>query len=223
MVAKDKLLHGLQVLVLLAAAALVVIASVDVFTTHSFTSSPWAIQLQSLICAVMAIELCVEYFISDHRTRYVLTHWPFLLLCIPYSLALGSLGIEFAEPWALIMQIIPLLRAVFVFGELLSALRFSNVGSITGAYVALLAAILYFSSLIFYIAEYGINPEVHTFRSAFYWAVMSMTTTGSNIPEMTVIGQALAAILPASGLILFPVFTVYIASSIARASKGAQS
>ncbi len=216
-------MHGLQVLVLLAAAALVVIASVDVFSTHSFTSSSWAIRQQALICTVMIIELIVGYFISDHRTRYILTHWPFLLLCIPYSLVFGNLGVELAEPWALVMQIIPLLRAVFVFGELLGALRFSNIGSITGAYVALLAAILYFSSLIFYIAEYGINPEVHTFRSAFYWAVMSMTTTGSNIPEMTVIGQALASILPAAGLILFPVFTVYIASSIARASKGVQS
>ena len=220
---KDKLLHGLRVLVLLAAAALVVIASVDVFSTHSFTSSPWAIRLQTLICGVMLIEMGVEFFISDHRTRYVLTHWPFLLLCVPYSFVFNAAGIVLAAPWSLIMQIIPLLRAVFVFGELLNALRFSNIGSVTGAYVALLAVILYFSSLIFYIAEYGINPEVHTFRSAFYWAVMSMTTTGSNIPEVTVIGQVLASILPAAGLILFPVFTVYIASSIARTSGKSQS
>lgn len=217
------MLRCLQVVVLLAAVALVVIASVDVFNTHSFTSSPWAIQLQALICGIMFVELCVEFVLSKHRARFVLTRWPFLLMCVPYGMVLGNLGIELPSPWNLVMQIVPLLRALFVFGELLRVLRFSNVGSITGAYLALLAAIIYFSSLIFYIAEYGVNPEVHSFRSAFYWTVMSMTTTGSNIPETTVVGQVLASILPASGLILFPVFTVYISTSIARASKRNQS
>lgn len=220
---RKKLMRGLQLLTLLAAASLVVIASVDVFHTHSFTSSAWAVKLQSLICVVMLAEMTVEFFLSEHRTRYLLTHWPFVLLCIPYGLVLAYMGVSLPDPWAFVMQIIPLLRAVFVFGQLLRSLRFSNVGSITGAYLALLAAILYFSSLIFYIAEYGVNPEVHSFRSAFYWAVMSMTTTGSNIPETTVVGQILASILPAAGLILFPVFTVYIASSVARASGRTQS
>lgn len=216
---KEKILRGLQILVMLVAVFLIVVASVDVFNTHSFVSSPAAIHLQAMICAVMFIELCLEFYLSSRRLRYALTHWPFILLCIPYGLVLSYLGIELPTPWGMVLQILPLLRAVFVFADILRALRFSNIGSITGAYTALVAAILYFSSLIFYIAEYGINPEVHSFRSAFYWAFMSLVTTGSNIEAMTPEGQVLSVILPAAGLILFPIFTVYISSSLARYTK----
>lgn len=220
---KQRLLRWMQISVLLAAATLVVVASVDVFTTHSFASTSNGRRLQAIICVFLLLEMCLELYISSRRSRYVLTHWPFALICIPYGLIFLKYGIVLPSPWELVFQMLPIIRCVFVFGTLLKALRFSNIGSITGAYLALLAAILYFSSLIFYIAESGINPEVHSFRSAVYWAVMCMTTTGSNIQEMTDIGQVLASILPAAGLILFPVFTVYISSSIARYSKRGQS
>lgn len=214
-----RLLIGARLVALLAAAALIAVASVDVFSTHSFFASAWALKLQGLICVVLFIELVLEFFLSQHKGRFFLTHLPLLLLCVPYGIILDVLNISLPGAWAFVLQIIPVLRAVFLLAQLLGALRFGSIVSMSGAYLALLSAILYFSSLIFYIAEYGINPDVHSYRTALYWAVMSMTTTGSNVQEITMVGQVIAAVLSATGLILFPVFTVYIASFVARAGK----
>ena len=67
---------------------------------------------------------------------------------------------------------------------------------------------------MFYILEYGINPEVHSLRSAIYWGVMALTTTGSQISEMTTGGQVLAIVMSATGLVLLPVFTIYISAAV---------
>lgn len=215
---KTKVLHALRLIALLAAAALVAVASIDVFDTRSFTSSVWALKVQALICVIMIFEMGCELILSDHRVRYFITHLPLFILCIPYGAVLWLTGITLPDPWNFVLQIVPILRAIFVLADLLRALRFGSIGSVLGAYIALVSAIVYFSSLIFYITESPVNTDVHSFRSAFYWAFMCLTTTGSNIPETTEVGQALATVLSATGLILFPVFTVYIATAVSRAS-----
>jgi hypothetical protein len=92
-----------------------------------------------------------------------------------------------------------------------------HANRITGlfkAYIFLLIAVVYFSSLIFYSEERAINPDVHTYGDAIWWAIMCMTTAGSYIGEYTLCGKIMAVILSGGGLILFPVFTVYITSAV---------
>lgn len=215
---KPHILAIVRIIVLVAAASLVVVASVDVFHSLSFISSAVAVKLQRAICIIMLAELLLEFFMADNKWKYTVWHFPFVLLCIPYSSLLGSHLSSLPEAVYFGLQLLPVLRSIFVLGDLLRALRFGSIMSLSGAYVTLLAAILYFSSLIFYVAEYGHNPGVHSFRSAVYWAVMSMTTTGCNITETTAAGEVVAVVLAATGLVLFPVFTVYVAAAIARAT-----
>ena len=49
--------------------------------------------------------------------------------------------------------------------------------------------------------EHGVNPPVKTYWDAFDWALMNVTTVGSNIFGVTKIGQILAVILAAAGMI----------------------
>ncbi len=219
---KAHILAIVRIIVLVAAASLVVVASVDVFHSLSFFSSAGAVKLQRAICLIMLGELLLEFFMADNKWRYAVWHMPFVLLCIPYSSLLGNRLESLPEALYFVLQLLPVLRSIFVLGDLLRALRFGSIVSLSGAYVTLLAAILYFSSLIFFVAEYGHNPEVHSFRSAVYWAVMSMTTTGCNITETTAAGEVVAVVLAATGLVLFPVFTVYVAAAIARATHNSR-
>jgi hypothetical protein len=48
---------------------------------------------------------------------------------------------------------------------------------------------------------------------------MDVTTVGSNINAITPIGRILAVILAAMGMMLFPIFTVYITSLMERKHK----
>lgn len=50
---------------------------------------------------------------------------------------------------------------------------------------------------------------------------MDVTTIGSNIYPVTVVGKIIAVILAAMGMMMFPLFTVYITSLVQRYNKRA--
>ena len=201
-----------HLLVLAGAAAIIITASVDAFSSMSFEASTGSQHLQVGICALIFVDLIIEFMAADSRSRYALVHWPFLLLCIPWFKLLTCIGVHPSGVVTLVLNLIPICRGIFILASLLMALRYSPTDSLFVAYIALMAGIVYFSSLIFYVAEHAVNNSVQNFLYAIYWAVLSLTTTGSEILPATLIGQAVAVVLSASGLIMFPVFTVYVAS-----------
>ena len=48
---------------------------------------------------------------------------------------------------------------------------------------------VYFSSLIFFVIEQKVNPEVKDYNDALWWAFMDVTTVGSNIIAITPTGR----------------------------------
>lgn len=220
---RRRIIGAARAVVLLVALVPVITATVDTLHTRGFEQSDLGRRLQLAVCLLLALELVVEYFLAENRRRYVLTHWPFLLLCVPAAAILEAQGIGLPSHWLFVLNLLPAARGVFIISDLIMMTRAVTVDSIFYAYLALLLGVLYVSSLMFYVAEYGINPLVHSYRSAVYWAVMSMTTTGSNIAEYTSIGRALGVFVSAMGLVLFPVFTVYIASAFQQAKNSRQS
>ena len=79
-----------------------------------------------------------------------------------------------------------------------------------------MASVVYFSSLIFFYQEHTINPLVPDFWSALWWSCMNATTVGSDINPMTPLGKILGGLLGILGMIVFPLFTVYITNIVQR-------
>lgn len=89
----------------------------------------------------------------------------------------------------------------------------------TGLFVSYLATLLftiYFSSLAFYLFERGVNPGVKDYSDAVWWAFMDATTVGSNIIAVTTVGRVLSVVLAAIGMMMFPIFTVYVTNMITK-------
>jgi hypothetical protein len=95
----------------------------------------------------------------------------------------------------------------------------NRISGMFKAYIFLLIAVVYFSSLIFYAEERAGNPDVTTYGDAIWWAIMCMTTAGSYIGETTLTGKILSVVLSGGGLILFPVFTVYITNAVTHRAR----
>lgn len=83
----------------------------------------------------------------------------------------------------------------------------------------MLLATVYFSSMIFFVLEHKVNPMVHQYSDALWWAFMDVTTVGSNIYAMTVTGKVLSVVLAALGMMMFPIFTVYVTSLVQQANE----
>ena len=48
---------------------------------------------------------------------------------------------------------------------------------------------------------------------------MNMSTVGCNISPVTIAGKIVAVILPVAGMVIFPLFTVYLTNYVTTAMK----
>ena len=87
------------------------------------------------------------------------------------------------------------------------------------SYLAIMLLVVYFCSLIFFQREHSVNPQVGTYWDALWWAAMNMSTVGCYINPMTMAGKIVAVVLPVSGMIIFPLFTVYLTNYVSRNTK----
>ena len=70
--------------------------------------------------------------------------------------------------------------------------------------------------------EHGTNALVTGYGDALWWAFMGVTTVGSNIIAVTATGRVLSVLLAALGMMMFPIFTVYVTSLVERRNKEKQ-
>ena len=57
------------------------------------------------------------------------------------------------------------------------------------------------------------------YGDALWWAFMDVTTVGSNISAITVTGRVLSVVLAALGMMMFPIFTVYVTSLVQKSNE----
>ncbi len=67
--------------------------------------------------------------------------------------------------------------------------------------------------------EREVNPGITCYQDALWWACMDTTTVGSSIDSITPVGRVIAVLLAALGMMMFPIFTVYVTSIITRRRK----
>ncbi len=210
-----------HILVLAGSLILVLMITDDCLRNESFLRDPRYIHAQFWICMLFIADIAIGFFFSPRKLRYVLENVFYLLICIPWLNIIHHYGIPVPDRWQFLIRLLPMVRSALVFAVVVSTLTDNRVSSLLSAYLALLAMVVYFSSVMFFVEEHAVNPEVHSFRDSIYWCVMNMTTTGSQITEYTPVGKCLAVLLPAMGLILFPVFTVYIANAVSPSQSKA--
>ena len=63
------------------------------------------------------------------------------------------------------------------------------------------------------------NTLVTGYGDALWWAFMDVTTVGSNIIAVTVTGRVLSVLLAALGMMMFPIFTVYVTSLVQKRNQ----
>lgn len=211
---KKQILLILRLLVIAAAALLVAIISIDAFRSMSFVADPLYEKVQTWVCYFFLFDIAVEWSLSSRKLHYLWSNLFFILVSIPYLQIISHLDWHLPDPVMFLLRFVPLLRAACVVGLLVGATARNRLTTMFADYMTILLTSLYFGSLMFFIAEQPVNPGVTSFGNALWWAIMDMTTCGSSISELTPTGQVLGVILAAEGLVLFPVFTVYITSAL---------
>ena len=171
------------------------------------------------VCGLFLADFFVRWYTDGWTGRFFNHNLFFLLVSIPYLNIVYGLSTTISHSTWLILRLIPLARGIYGVSLIVSWMTRSRITNLFATYLTILFTTIYFCSIIFYYMEHGVNPPVKTYWDAFDWALMNVTTVGSNIFGVTKIGQILAVILAAAGMIFFPIFTAYVTTIFQRKRK----
>lgn len=211
------IIKTLHWLVVGASAGLIVYITRETLDGISFLNDHQYLTFQFWMCILFLIDIIFEFIAVPKKWKYIAGHLFFLLISIPYLNLISYFHIHLSKELAYLVHFIPMIRAGYVLSVVTGAVTTSDrIKGLFLIYTILMISSIYFCSLIFYIEEHPVNPGVPDFWAALWWAILDSTTVGSNINSYTGTGQALDVVLSAMGLILFPLFTVYITNILSR-------
>lgn len=216
---KEKVLDILHILILLLSVFLIVCISIDTFNNISFLTQSTYLKIQLWVCIFFLFDFLMEFILSDRKFRFLGTHFIFFLISIPYLNIIDHYQLSFSSEVNYLIRFMPLIRGGYALASVVGWLTKNKISGLFVSYITILLSVIYFSSLMFFVLEHKVNPMVITYSDSIWWAFMNVTTVGSNIYAQTETGKILSVVLAALGMMMFPVFTVYITNVIQTANK----
>ena len=111
--------------------------------------------------------------------------------------------------WGVLVGLIPLLRAFLAMVIIVRWLVSENrMRRLFFAYIFTVVVFTYISGLVFYDYEVLVNPKLHGFGNALWWAWMNVTTVGAEIFPVTAVGKVFCVLLPSLGMMFFPILNL---------------
>ena len=199
-----------RLLNLFAGVALLVGLSIEVLTGDHHTYSEWYLWLQLAVCVVFIADFASALARRNAGGRYYMLNLLLLLISIPYLNILHWIGYMPERGTAIVVAALPLVRSFVAMGVVVQWFICGSANRLFGAYLFTVVCFTYLAALMFYDYEVGVNPKLDGFGNALWWAWMGVTTVGAAIFPVTTIGKVLAVLLPALGMMFFPVFTIYV-------------
>ena len=195
---------------LIAGIALLVGVSVEVLTGNHHTYSEWYMWLQLVVCIIFIIDFASALVARDTKHNYYILNLLSLIVSIPYLNILGRLDVPLDRGVAVTVAALPLLRSFVAMGVVVKWFINGKANRLFGAYLFTVVCFTYLAALMFFDYEVGVNEKLNGFGNALWWAWMNVTTVGAAIFPVTAVGKVLAVLLPALGMMFFPIFTIYV-------------
>lgn len=206
----------LHILILILSIFLVVCISIDTFHNEAFYKMPKFMKFQFWICVIFLADFFIEFYLAPNKWHYLKTHFFFFLVSIPYNSIITYYGWSFDSQITYCLRYIPLIRGGYAMSIVVSWFTYNKATGLFISYLATLIFTVYFASLAFFLFEHNVNPGVKDYDDALWWAFMDATTVGSNIVAVTTVGRVLSVLLAALGMMMFPIFTVYVTNILTR-------
>ncbi|MDE5945546.1 MAG: potassium channel family protein [Rikenella sp.] len=219
-----RVIDGLNVLVLLGSLAIIASLSYDILTVGRYRpDSPMTLGIQLAVCSVFILDFAVRWIIAPQKGRFALRNILLLLFSIPYLNIIHYTQVEIPHEIHYLLGFVPLLRGGYGLVMITEWFTRRSATSLMVSYLSILVAVTYFTSLIFFVAERGVNKAVAVYWDALWWACMDLTTVGSDITAVTPVGKILSVFLAAAGVMMLPIFTVYITDRVVNSRSQYQN
>ena len=149
-----------------------------------------------LIWGAFLLELVVKTYLAPDRWRYLLSHWPDVLI----------VAVPFLRPLRLLRIAVVVARFWTQLRSVLRRRTFSLLG------VTSLSAVALGATLIFIVERHADGP-IQNFADALWWAITTITTVGyGDVYPTTQAGRGVAVFLMLAGISLFGLLTARVAA-----------
>ena len=216
---KKTIYNILHIVTLILSLFLVISISIDTFKGIAFYSQSSYMKVQLWICIWFLFNFFLELFMANRKWHYIRSRFRFFLIAIPYQNIIAYFHWTFSPELTYFLRFIPLVRGGYALSIVVGWLTYNKASRLLISYSMMLFSTIYFSSMAFYVIEHKVNPLVTCYGDAIWWAFMDCTTVGSDITAMTVTGKVLSVVLAALGMMMFPIFTVYITNMVQKANN----
>jgi voltage-gated potassium channel len=204
---------------IIASLLLLVSLSIDIITRKSYILSPRVEELQLVVCMIFVMDFIVQMMTARSPSRYLWRNILLLVVSIPYLNMLEWGGAELPKGLYIFLKSLPMVRGMVGVYQLVRMVTPTRVSAIMWSYISLVVLLTYLAALIFYAYEEVVNRSVDGFSTALWWSGLNVTTVGAPIFAVTPVGKVLTVLLPALGMILFPLFTVYVTHLVQRSKS----
>ncbi len=211
---KQGVLFAFHLSAFMLSLLLVISISIDTFRGIPFYDDANYLDLQFWICLLLIVLFSLEVYNAENSWRYFGRHFFFLLLIVPYLTLFDWWGVELSDQAEFLFRFIPLVRGYIAFTVIAYGLLRDLVAGLLITYIVVLFSFIYYCSLIFYVLEANVNPMLHSFWDSLWYSCMTATTAGCNISAVTAVGKVISVLLALAGMMLLPVFTVYLTDLI---------
>lgn len=209
----------LNFLAAIGSLLLIVSISLEAFAGQAFITDSVYARIQLWVCLYFLVDVTLLIVLGPRKKGFVIGHFLLILLSIPYLSLINYFSLTFSPEMQYVLKFLPVLRGGVALIVLVKMLVSNKITGLFVAYLICFFSIFYFQTLIFYVFEKGLNPLVTNYYDALWWASLTVTTLGSNIVPVTVIGKVSTVFLAVIGLTVFPIFTVYITSLVQRMNQ----
>lgn len=198
---------------------LIAFISWDTYRGVDYLENSTYMKYQFAVCLVFLAEYIYRFTISKHKLRFFFFSLPFLAVSIPYLNIIEYFNINLTGELLHLLCSIPIFRGLAALVFVVNFFTKKISTTVFMSYVLILLPVIYMSGLFFYVAEKGVNTAVKNLWYALWWAGMNVTTIGCYINPVTTMGMVLGLVLSLLGIVMLPLFTVYLNDVIQMINK----
>lgn len=200
----------LNTLVLLGSLLIIAALSFETFYDTQGEYFHLYLKIQLWVCIIFMADFLYRFYLSERKRRFLWRNFIFLLVSIPFLNIAKYSPATIPDDIYYLIRLMPLVRGGYGLAIMVGWLTRNRITNLMVSYVVSLLALIYFSTLIFFQLERGVNPDVTNYTTAIWWAFMNVTTVGANVFAVTSLGKILTVVLASAGMMVFPIFTVFI-------------
>lgn len=219
---RAEITNSLSILKVIAGLVLLAAISWEIIAGDHIHFSRTYLTIQLSVCILFLCDFFVRWAAATRKGRFLARNIIFFLISVPYLNILLWSGAELPRYWAMLIGIMPLMRAFLALYVVVKWLVDNRIRKLFTAYIFTVVVFTYISALVFYDYEVLVNDKLHGFGNALWWAWMNVTTVGAELFAVTAIGKVITILLPSLGMMMFPIFTTYILQEYTHTKKSDQ-